>query len=197
MGPMARNPRKSIAFSKQATVLLYFCSILAVALFFNFIAPGVDPHVGQRSIGIGIPDFLVPVIVVFLLCIVIVSMILGRRIWLLYVGPGGAGPMALDAAKVTAFDPKRTYAFSESSRRGPSIRRISAVHSGEFAALLTWGLRAARLEVARRCSKSILTVISPGFLRRDSHRVGQYAHSARSVTKADSRSRASRRPRGG
>ena len=84
---MPKDHRESMAFSRQATVLLYICSILATALFFKFIVPGVDPHVGHRSIGIGIPDFLVPVIGVFLLCCGVVSAILGRRMWLLYVGP--------------------------------------------------------------------------------------------------------------
>jgi hypothetical protein len=84
---MTKAPHSSIVFSKAATWLMYLALIVAAGLFFQLIAPGVHPHVGHRSVGVGVPAFLVPVIGCFLLCLLVAGAIIGLRAWFLYVGP--------------------------------------------------------------------------------------------------------------
>jgi hypothetical protein len=81
------NPRGSLAFSRLSTVLLYVFGLLAIALFFNFIAPGVDLELEPGSIAVGIPESLMSMVGIFMLCLVGVVTILGWRIWLLVLGP--------------------------------------------------------------------------------------------------------------
>jgi hypothetical protein len=83
---MTKAPRESLAFSRVSTVLLCVCRFLAIVLFFNFIVPGVDLELEGRSIAVGIPDFLMSVVGIFMLCVVVVATILGWRIWLLWLG---------------------------------------------------------------------------------------------------------------
>ena len=85
---MFKESPRSFVFSNTATWLLYIAFVLGAALLFQFIIPSLDPHAGERSIGVRIPAFLLPVLGIFLICALTVCAILGRRIWVLFVLPG-------------------------------------------------------------------------------------------------------------